>query len=357
MDPLSRIIDANLNRAREALRVAEDIARFSLDDADLTHSLKALRHDLVAASAALPLDPLQRLAHRDTPADVGTSITTPEEMSRQGIAHIAQAACARLSEALRSLEEASKALPNGQRSAKLFEQLRYRAYELEKRLLSSLPTGRARQWRLCVLVTQALCTHHPWDRVASLAIDASADCLQLREKSLPDADLLARARHLVSLARAAPSRPAVIINDRPDIALLSGADGVHLGQTDLPIADVRALAGHRLLVGLSTTNLDQARAARRAGADYLGLGPMFHSTTKHKDHLAGPAYLRTFLADPDLASLPHLAIGGITPDNVATLRDAGCRGVAVSSAVCSAPDPAAACRLLLSASGPQPSHP
>ncbi len=357
MDPLARIIDANLNRAREALRVAEDIARFALGHADLTQSLKDLRHDLVAASADLPLDPLQRLAHRDTPADVGTAIQTPGEMSRQGIAHVARAACARLSEALRSLEEASKALPGATPSAQRFEALRYRAYEAEKRLLTRLPTGRARQWRLCVLVTQALCVHHPWDRVASLAIEGGADCLQLREKSLPDSELLARARHLVTRARSSTAPPAVIINDRPDIALLADADGVHLGQTDLPIADVRALAGHRLMVGTSTTNLDQARTSLAQGADYVGLGPMFHSATKHKEHLAGPAYLRAFLHDPTLASLPHLAIGGINPGNVSSLSDAGCRGVAVSSSVCGAPDPAAACRLLLAGLGTPPARP
>lgn len=356
VDPLIRIIDANLNRAREGLRVIEDIARFALDDAPRTQELKALRHELVDAASRLPCDACQRLAHRDTPADVGTGIVGSGEMRRTGLAQIALAAFARLGEALRSLEEAAKALPGASHAAQLFEQLRYRAYEAEKRLIAALPTARARQWTLCVLITEALCTHHPWDRVATLAIEGGADSLQLREKSLADAELLARARRLVDLARAAPSRPAVILNDRPDLALLSGADAVHVGQDDLPLPDVRAIAGHRLLVGASTTNLDQARAARRAGADYVGLGPMFPSTTKHKQHLAGPAYLRAVLDDPDLASLPHLAIGGITPENIATLRQAGCRGVAVSSAVCGAADPAVACRRLVEALGPARLH-
>src|SRR5690606_21950697 len=102
----------------------------------------------------------------------------------------------------------------------------------------------------------------------------------LREKELSDRELLARARRLVGIAREKDRSVAVIINDRPDIALLAGADGVHLGQTDLTVADVRRIAGFELLVGVSCSTLAQAQQAAREGADYLGLGPMFASRTK-----------------------------------------------------------------------------
>ncbi|MEO1236997.1 MAG: thiamine phosphate synthase, partial [Planctomycetota bacterium] len=172
-------------------------------------------------------------------------------------------------------------------------------------------------------------------------LDAGVDCIQLREKDLEDADLLDRAAHVAQRCRAHGA--SAIVNDRPDLALLSNADGVHLGQTDLPPSEVRKLVGHQLLIGVSTANLDQAHAAKAGGADYVGIGPMFPTTTKHKPTLAGPAYLRAFLADHQLHDLPHLAIGGITPapGNLPELIEAGVRGIAVSSAVCASEDPAA----------------
>jgi len=226
------------------------------------------------------------------------------------------------------------------------ESIRYHIYDIEKRLRLALGPGLAPQWRLCVLITESLCAHQPWERVAELALEGGADCLQLREKTLPDHELLERARTLVAIARNANAH--AVINDRPDVALLAGAHGVHLGRHDMTIPDARRLAGFSLFMGASTENLDQARQAHRAGADTIALGPMFPTTTKDKPRIAGPEYLRAYLAEPTLAARPHLAIGGITPDNVRQLAEAGCRGVAVSSAVCAAPDPAEACRSILS---------
>jgi len=367
---LARIIDANANRAREALRVMEDIARFALDDQRLCEGLKSLRHDLretVDGLGTLGLDRGALLANRDTPGDVGTSVSTPSEGSRQGLRDVALAAGSRLSEALRAIEECAKALvsnrevrqsrgPSPASVPGQIEQMRYRAYELEKQLGLALPGGGAcPQWRLCVLITKRLCTHHTWERIAELAIEGGADCLQLREKELEGGELLARSRCLVEIAHARRSahgvRPSVIINDRADIALLAGGDGVHVGQADLGVHEVRRLAGFRLLIGVSTTNLDQAHRAARDGADYCGCGPMFATTTKHKPDLAGPAYLREYLADPLCRARPHLAIGGITPDNIAELAAVGAKGVAVSSAVCSSADPRGVCERLVRALG------
>lgn len=345
MSPLARLIDANANRAREGLRVVEDLARFILNDPRLSADLKTIRHQLAAALEILPLDRGALLAWRDAHADVGTTLSTPAEADRDGLPAIAAAAAGRLAEALRAIEESAKALGSPQAAAAV-EQLRYRAYDATAGVERALGTGRARQWRLCVLLTESLCTHHPWLHVAELAIEGGADCLQLREKDLSTAELTARARELVALAR--PHAVSVIINDRVDVALAAGADGVHLGQTDMTVRDARRIAGNSLLIGVSTANLDQARAAAAAGADSCGLGPMFPSPTKPKPTLAGPAYLRAYLADPACARLPHLAISGITPDNLGELTAAGCRGVAVSAAVCTAPDPQATCSALRS---------
>ncbi len=349
-----RILDAASNRAREALRVMEDIARFALDHAALATDLKHLRHRLqgaLEATWALCAGAPAALAARDTPGDVGTSIQGSGEATRHGLAHVAAAAASRLTEALRSLEEASKLLGPGPAHAtppwQQFESIRYAAYDIQRRLGLTLEPP-ARQWRLCVLITGSLCTHWPWDVVAQRAVEGGADCLQLREKDLDSRELLARARRLVQIG--SPSGASVIVNDRPDIALLAGADGVHLGQSDLDVADVRRLSARpdrRLLVGVSCSTLAHARAAAEAGADYLGLGPVFASGTKAKPVLAGVGLLESVVADPVASRLPHVAISGITPANVGLLLPAGCRGVAVSAAVCGARDPASVARALL----------
>lgn len=331
MPGVQRILDANANRAREALRVMEDATRFVLDDAHLSKQLKQLRHDLAQALTGLgPLD-----SARDTPNDVGTAITTERELDRAGVHGVAVAAGKRLSEALRSLEEFSKTLGDHARGvASNFESLRYRGYTLEQQLNAALGTGQAKQWRLCVLITESLCRGGDWLGVAEAVVAGGADCIQLREKDLDADELLNRTRRLVGLAR--PKGVSVILNDRPDIALAAEADGVHLGQTDLPCKEARKLFGRQLLIGVSTSNLDEAKQAHADGADYCGVGPMFPTTTKHKPVIAGPDYLKQYLT---WDRLPHLTIGGITPGNISELTAVGVQGVAVSSTVCAASDP------------------
>lgn len=344
MSSLHRILDVNANRAREALRVMEDTARFDLEHAELIEFLKDLRHQLRRALDQPAFDRVRLIASRDSVHDEGRVIKHPGELTRRGVRDIAAAAGSRLTESLRSIEEAAKALGADSRP---IESLRYQAYEAEKLLLLSLPTGRARQWRLCVLITESLCTGGlGWFDVAQAAAKGGADCIQLREKHLDSRELLDRAERLV---QAMPAGCDVVINDRPDIALLSGATGVHLGQTDLAIHRAREVVGESLLIGVSTSSHTEARSAAQSGADYCGLGPMFPTTTKDKPRLAGPEYLRTFLNDALTCDRPHLAIGGITPDNVQLLVDAGCRGVAVSSIVCASAHPEAVCRRLLAA--------
>ncbi|MEM9295592.1 MAG: thiamine phosphate synthase [Planctomycetota bacterium] len=339
---LARLLDANANRAAEAARTLEDAARFLLDDARLSGGLKSLRHDLTAALRALP--PLE--GSRSAATDVGAEIATPGEARRDSTYDVASAAAQRLQQALRVLEEFAKASAGAAPEAsRELEQLRYRAYDLGRDVLVRLGSKRRRQWRVCVLLTESACLR-PWERVLAACVDGGADCIQVREKGLSDAALLDRVRRVIDRAREAPAPPAVVVNDRLDVALAAGADGVHLGQDDLPAQDARRLAGRELLVGVSTSHVDEARAAVDAGADVVGLGPMFASTTKGKPVLAGPAYLRAYLAG---FRLPHLAIGGIDAGRARDLRGEGARGVAVSAAVCGADDPEAAVREVVGA--------
>jgi len=344
-----RIIDVNANRAREALRVMEDVARFALSDSMLCASLKAQRHELAEAIRALPGGQGALLAHRDTRGDVGTLIETKAEYQRTGLGAIASAASKRLSEALRTIEEMAKALaPNGAGAARAIEQIRYRCYDIERDLILALGTGRARQWTLCVLITESLCAFQDWIDVARKSVQGGADCVQLRELTLSDRELLDRARRLVGEIKSLNDHASIIINNRPDIALLAGADGVHVGQSDLSVRDVRRTAGDDLIIGVSTSCNEEARQAQRDGADDCGVGPMFPSTTKPTVRRAGIEYLREYVSHTP-ALPPHLAIGGITPDNVDEIAAAGAKGIAVSSCVCGAQRPEGVCEHLVEA--------
>jgi thiamine-phosphate pyrophosphorylase len=337
MSSAARILDANANRAREALRVMEDAARFALDDAELCARLKSLRHDLRAALAGLAPGWLE--ANRDTAGDVGTSIGTPDEGERAGLADVAAAAGKRLGEALRVIEEVGKTIDP--ELARGVEATRYRFYEVERVLHLRLGGARARQWRVCVLLTESLC-RRSWSEVLAAVVEAGADCIQVREKQMAAAHLVRRVRQVIDVAR--PSGAGVIVNDRLDVAQAADADGVHLGREDLSIIDARRAVGQSLLIGASTHDLDEARAAVEAGADYCGVGMMFPTPTRPGEAPVGPPYLRAFRER--FPAIPHLAIGGITPDNISRLIDAGVEGVAVSSAVCGAEDPGEVVRSL-----------
>jgi thiamine-phosphate pyrophosphorylase len=347
-DGLFRMLDANANRAREALRVIEDVARFVLDDAELAGEAKAIRHALGAA-LSVPAWAGRMVAARDTPHDVGRAIEGSLEHRRPDIAAIATAAGKRLSEALRSIEECCKALDGGAMAAREIEAARYAGYEVEKRIVLALGTGRARQWAVCVVVTERLCTKHPWDAVARMALEGGAECLQLREKDLDTRELVRRAKRLVDLAQEHDA--VVVVNDRVDVALASGAHGVHLGEHDLPVGEARRIAGFSMLIGVTTHDIPEAEDAMRDGADYCGVGQMFPTATKQRERatpIEGPAFMRAYAAhDPPLP--PHLAIGGISADNVGIAVEAGARGVAASGAVCGAPDPRAATAALVDA--------
>ncbi|HUU85501.1 MAG TPA: thiamine phosphate synthase [Phycisphaerae bacterium] len=332
---IARILDANFNRAREAIRVMEDYARFVLDDARLSEQAKELRHALAAAIEEHHLAGAIRA--RDIVGDVGCEVETEREYDRSNAADVAVAAGKRLSEALRVLEEYGKTVNAA--FARAVEQLRYRGYEIERRLAVRMRAAECfGHVRLYVLITEELC-NGDWLNVAEAAIDGGADCLQLREKLLPDGELLERARRFVALCR---RREVVsIINDRPDLAVLADADGVHVGQEELPASDARRIIGPDRIVGLSTHTIEQAQAAADQSPDYLAVGPMFATTTKPQDHIAGP---QTLARVRRMTSLPLVAIGGIEAENVAAVVEAGGRCVCVCNAVIAQADVAGAAR-------------
>ena len=270
---------------------------------------------------------------------MGTRISTESEGRRGDAWDVCAASLKRTEQALRSLEEYGK-LVDGEFAGSC-EAFRYRLYTLEKAFdVGRSSRERLKGVRLCVLVDGRESTAK-FERLVRSLVEAGVGMIQLRDKQLDDRALVARARQLVALTRGTPSLS--IVNDRPDVAAVVGADGVHLGQDDLSVKDARAIVGTRMFVGISTHNIEQARTAVLDGANYLGAGPTFASQTKAFDELAGLDYLREIAAE---IRLPTFAIGGITADNLPQVLAAGISRIAVGAAVTVASDPARASREL-----------
>lgn len=327
-----RTIDAAANRLREGLRVVEDYLRFSLDDAHLTALLKQTRHSLTEGLKLIGQDSL--IACRDTLQDVGTSISTTSEFERQSADHLLRANLKRVQEAARTLEEFGKLI--SAEAAALFKQMRYSLYTLEKSVVTAVASQqRLEDCQLYLLATEALC-HHGSGPAIREALAAGVGIVQIREKEMSDRRLLEHGKHVREWTRATGA--ILIMNDRPDLALAIDADGVHVGQDELPVREVRKIIGPKKLIGVSTHTIEQARQAVLDGADYLGVGPTFPTTTKNfkEEEYAGLNFVKQVAAE---ISLPWFAIGGINEDNLDQVIQAGAKRVAVSSSICSHPEP------------------
>ena len=201
-------------------------------------------------------------------------------------------------------------------------------------------------FRLCVITEEWQGRSHV--DVARAALAAGVGCIQLRDKSGDTRDILSTGEQIASLCRGAGA--LFIVNDRPDIALALGADGVHLGGQDMPIAVARKLfdqAGRRMMIGASVATAEESARAATEGADYVGVGPIFATATKAD---AGPALgVEAIALVKEASSLPLVAIGGINADNAARVLQAGADAVAVISAVSRAEDMEKAAAELLAA--------
>lgn len=330
-----RILDANLNRAREALRVMEEYARFVLDDALLTKDLKHLRHQLAEAIPSFISD--QLIYHRDIVRDVGKEVTIASEVDRAELSSVVIAAGKRLSEALRTIEEYGKIIDV--QFAASIEAIRYQGYELERRLAFTIQTDKKFQnIRLYVILTEAYC-NNDWFETAQAALRGGVDCLQLREKTLSDRELIDRAKKLVKLCH--DNDALFIVNDRPDIVAIVHADGVHLGQDDVSVEDARRILPDTAIVGVSTHTNEQFTSAVRSAADYIAVGPIYATDSKPQDHIAGLKMLRIARND---TSLPLVAIGGIAQEKISTILSVAECTICMCAAVISQSDVESACK-------------
>jgi thiamine-phosphate pyrophosphorylase len=197
---------------------------------------------------------------------------------------------------------------------------------------------------LYVIIDPAACLGRAPLQIARAALAGGASALQWRDKQR---DKGAQLRDVTPLLEACRERGVpLIINDHADLALAAGADGVHVGQMDLPVAAVRRIIGANLIIGASTNNANEARAAERDGASYVAVGDIFGTSTKPSTRPASIDRLREVKA---ATRLPVVAIGGIDVGNIRSVIDAGADAAAVISAVCSADDPRAAAEALASA--------
>ena len=336
-----RILDAAINRSSEGMRVVESFARMVLGDTFLSRQLKQLRHDLVQSCQCI--DTISRIQARDSEGDVGRNVQTESEYQRENFESLIRSNMTRVQQATRTIEEYSKS--SWPSVAKEVEQIRYRAYTLEKAILgTAFNQSRFEGAHLYVLV-DACGESTGFARLKKLVaslVEAGVDLIQLRDKSLSDRELIAAGKLIGSLTR--DSKTQWIMNDRADLCAAAGADGVHLGQDDLSVHEARMLLSSNQFIGVSTHSIVQARQAVIDGADYIGVGPVFESQTKSFDSHVGVGLVSSVIAE---VSLPAFAIGGIDASNVADVVKSGCHRIAVSSAVCKANDPATAAKALL----------
>jgi len=325
-----RILDASANRASEGLRTMEEFARLVLEDRFLSEIAKNIRHDLRQTIEPILLE--DRLKARSVTTDCGTTIEVPSELHREDAASVATAAAARVQESVRCIEEYGKTIAGF--DSQSVEAIRYRIYTFAATLLlMSSRVERLRNARLYLLMPANDNVDLFSMQVSSL-FSSGVDIIQLRDKHASDRQLYKCARVASDLARRLGK--IFIVNDRADIAAATHASGVHVGQDELPVEAARRIVGADAIVGVSTHDIDQAKAAVLDGADYIGCGPTFPSLTKQFDSFPGLSFLRSVTQD---IRLPAYAIGGLDKTNLVSTMATGIHGVAVASAILGSANP------------------
>lgn len=334
-----RLIDANLNRISEGLRLLEDIARFILNDAALSAALKSLRHELLGQHSSLQKE---LLSARDSAGDVAAF--AEEDMHRADLPAIVTANARRVEESLRVLEEIFK-LPTSLNLPDLapekFKQARFTLYELERALTGKILRVEKRIAGLYVIIDPEALGGRDEQEVCRQAIRGGAKAIQLRDKKRSRAEILAAVQKLREVC--AQHDVPFILNDYLDITLASGADGLHLGQGDLPVSVARRLLPIDKILGCSATTLEEALQAEADGADYIAVGAIYPTPSKEGAIVVGLERIRQIR---EAISLPVVAIGGIDGKNAPVVVEAGVDAIAVISAVCGAADVEEAARKL-----------
>ena len=305
----------------------EDISRYLTLLPGEQQMLKNLRHELRQIAGRF-----HALPHRNAANDIGFTSQGSLEYQRSSIADIVQANCKRIQEGYRCLEELFKM--QDESLARTMKTGRYQSYTLEQVLLTALSRKKLAPGLYIVLTEPKA----GYEAITEMAVKAGIAAVQLRYKGDDDRLHLRLAHAMRSITR--DSRTLFVVNDRPDIALMSGADGIHVGQEDIPAREIRKIIGPEMLLGLSTHTLEQVEQANGEPVDYIGFGPLYQTTSKEKpDPVIGPDML------PQAGKIsrhPLVAIGGLTLERIKQLDLQSCHNVAVIRAVTGTEDPLAA---------------
>lgn len=340
-----RILDANINRTGEGLRVLEEFARLSLNDSSVTQQLKNLRHKILQTNTEFQK---LLLSARDAAGDVGSAMDVPGEIKTKDPSKIVIANARRVQESLRVLEELAKT-PGLALDSENYRQGRFELYTIEKKLLGRLTrqdkieklTG------LYVVIDTAWLKGRKPEDVTRQAIKGGARVIQLRCKEGTTRDFLTIAVNLKEIC--AEKGILFIINDSLQVALACNADGLHIGQEDLPAKVARNLVPIDMLLGCSVRTVAEAKIAWEQDADYLGVGAIFATKTKDSASIG----LDKLKIIKKAVNLPIVAIGGINKDNIKSVMNAGAASAAVISAVLGAEDVARAAAELVKIIGGQ----
>ena len=323
---IAQLIDANLDRAREGLRVMEDWCRFGLKRNDFSIQIKDWRqilgahhHNIYRKARLTAEDPAMGVSH-----PLQNNRSTPEE--------IFIANSSRVQEALRVIEEFTRI--TDPKLSEVATTIRYKTYEIEIKVLNAKEyiekTQRLENCSLYLLTSNK----KNLKEIVIQALEAGVKMVQYREKFLNDNEKVKQAKDLAIICKRYNS--LFIINDRIDIALAVDADGIHLGQEDIPTKIAREIVGTEKIIGRSTHCLEDIKNAEDEGCDYIGIGPIFHSATKKKLTPIGIDYLRKGL---NKTLLPAFAIGGINSSNINELNQLNDLRIAVSDAIINSNDP------------------
>jgi thiamine-phosphate pyrophosphorylase len=326
---LIRIIDANGNRVREGLRVCEDYARFALEDEKAARDLKTARHKIAGAISSLPLQEADLLSFRESEKDFGQQNSYEQSSHPLRLADVFFNNLRRSQEACRVLEEISSLFENG--VSQKFKKTRFDLYRIEKYIMekiagSSVTRNSSLQssLRLIAITEPLFANGRSLVEMMRDAVSGGATMVQFRDELNSSKEVIRLANQLKRIVQ--ESEIPFIINDRVDVALAVGADGVHLGEEDMDPVTARRLLGENRIIGITVRNPSQAKQAEEKGADYLAVGSIFPSKTKREAKVAGLSTLKSVVND---VRIPVVAIGGINLKNLSQVLETGVKGVAV----------------------------
>lgn len=322
MKSFNRLLDANVNRASEGIRVLEDIARFVYNTKELSKELRNKRHSL---RKIFKHKDEKFLDARDLSSDVGVQVTKEDTLDKkENINSLVRANFKRVQEAMRNMEEILKIM-NHYKESKELESLRYDFYTLEKAFQKNMrphiPKG------IYGITAENFSNGKSNYEVVEEMINSGVKIIQYREKNKTLREKLREAKKICELCK--EKGVLFIVNDHVDIALMVDAHGVHVGQEDMPVEEIRKIIGANKIIGLSTHSREDAENALLKDIDYIGVGPIFPTTTKDRKAV-GLDYLE-FVENN--INLPYIAIGGIKESNVKEIIKRGAKRIALVSEI------------------------